>query len=341
MKKFLTLVGIFFERLKSFLIAIIVICAIMIALMSIVHNVLKIRELYIEDTSEYKNTVKINENLMNVQVSGTGEKTIVILSDFATVSPIIEYKTYVDKLSSHYRVVVIEYFGYGFSLSSETERTNNVIANEIKLALQQVGIEGKYTILANGISSLYACAYANTYADEVEKLILVDGVYPATIQEKHIKELVENEKKNSIITSYAELTGYARVLSYIKPEFFGIDKMNEHKFNKSDISLYRKMIANKYYTSTMINEIKKKTENMETLKYYQFSEYLPVTQILSKEYVDEYQKYKKDKLIEKDIEEYANDLITNSEIQNTIIVNGNKRLNLNNPDAVINQIISE
>lgn len=278
---------------------------------------------------------------MNVQVTGNGEKTIVILSDFASPSPIIEYKTYVDKLASSYKVVVIEYFGYGFSLSTKEERTSENIVNEIKTALEQCGITENYTILANGISSLYAFTYVNMYPEHVERLVLVDAVYPQTIKESYIKDYVREQKTNTIITSYVEMTGFARILSYVKPDAFGIDKMQEFGFSKSDISLYRKMIANRYYTSTMRNEIKELQENMESLKDYVLPQYLPVVQILSKEYTSEYQNYKNDKLIQKNIEEYADSIITNTEIQKVVVAEGNKKLNLYNPEAVIQAIIVE
>lgn len=335
MKKILTYISIMFDSIKSFFIVTLIILAIIIALTSIVHNIFKIREIYSEDTTGYKNFVSVDENRMNVQVTGNGEKTIVILSNFATPSPIIQYKTYVDRLSSSHRVVVIEYFGYGFSLSTKEERTSEKIAHEIKEALNQSEIDGNYTILANGMSSLYAYTYVNIYPEDVEKLVLVDAIYPETIKDNQIKTYINKQQKNAVITSYAELTGFARILSYVKPELFGIDKMKEYGFSDSDISLYRKMIANRYYTSTMKNEIKQLKENMEDLKDYKLPNYLQVIQILSSEYVKEYNNYKKG------INDYANKIITNPEIQKVVVVEGNKNLNLYNPDAVVKEIILE
>ena len=97
MKKFLnsvlTDIAIIWEIIKSFIIMTLVVIAIFTALAVIVHNVLKIREVYSEDTSGYKNLVSVDNNRMNVYVEGTGDKTIVILSNFGNPSPIIQYKT--------------------------------------------------------------------------------------------------------------------------------------------------------------------------------------------------------------------------------------------------------
>lgn len=346
MKNFLKSVivdfSIFLEILKSFLIMCLVVIAIFTALSAIVHNVFKIREIYSEDLSGYKNLVPVDNNRMNVYVEGEGDKTIVILSNFGDPSPIIQYKTYMDRLiANNYRVVVIEYFGYGYSLSTKNPRNIGFIVHEINEALSTSEITGPYTLLASGTSGLYAESYANNFPELVDRLVLVDSIYPSTIDEEYIKNKISDTKFNISITSIAEFTGYARFLSYIKPETFGIDKMQQYGFSKTDISTYRKMIANRFYTKTMRNEYKSLADNMEQFKNYAFPEYLNVTQILSNEYVNEYSKYKEEKLTNRDIKEYAESLITNSEIQKIVILGGEKdNLNLSNPDGVVNAIIN-
>ena len=339
MKNFLVSISMMLENIKGFLIAVLIIILCICTLVGVIHNLWKIKEIYEEDTTGYRNHVWVDENRMNVQVTGEGEKTIVILSDFASASPIIQYKTYVEKLAEHYKVVVVEYFGYGYSLSTKAERTCSQIAHEVKTALEQSGI-GSATILANGNSSLYAYTYANLYPEAVEKLIVVDSIYPDSINETFINKYYEEQKTNAIITSYMEATGINRILSYVKPDEFGIDKMQEYGFSEEDISLYRKMIASKYYTPTMRREAKKLMENIQTLESYELPDYLPVIQILSKEYVQEFKNYKKDKFTNKDIEEYANDIITNPEIQKVVVIDGTKNLNLSNPNKVVETILN-
>ena len=346
MKKFLnsvlTDIAIIWEIIKSFIIMTLVVIAIFTALAVIVHNVLKIREVYSEDTSGYKNLVSVDNNRMNVYVEGTGDKTIVILSNFGNPSPIIQYKTYIDRLvSNNYRVAVVEYFGYGYSLSTKNNRNIGYIVHEINEALTISGINGPYTILANGTSGIYAESYVNNFPDLVDRLVLIDSIYPETIKEEYMKKYIADRKTNITITSVAELTGYARLLSYIKPETFGIDKMKEYGFSTDDIATYRKMIASRFYTKTMRKEYKALPESMELFKDYRFPEYLNVSQILSDEYIEEYSKYKEEKLLSKDVKEYAEDLITNPEIQKIYIVEGKKdNLNLYNPDGVVNTIIN-
>lgn len=338
MKKVLDWLALMLEILKSFLIMVLVVTAIFIALSSIIHNLFRIREVYQEDAG-YKTLVSVDGNRMNVQVRGEGEKTIVILSDFGVPSPLIQYKTYVDSLASSYRVVVVEYFGYGNSLSTKLSRNNSKFVHEIITALESSNIYGPYTILANGTSSIYAYDLVSAYPENVERLVLVDPIYPKAYEEDYLKKQLEEKETNVTLTSYTGVTGFARILSYVKPDIFGIDKMQEYGFSKEDIKYYRKMIANRFYTKEMRHEMKEMAKNISDVSYYKFGEYLPVTQILTSEYVDEYKAYKKDNLITKDLEEYAEELITNSEIQKTVVIDSRKSPNIYNPTAVVEEIL--
>lgn len=138
MKKIFIAIGILWESVKSFLLALLIGMAIILSLSSIIHNVFKIREIYSEDISGYKHLVTVDDNRMNIRVTGNNsEGTVVILPDYAESSPIIRYKPYSDRLEGNYKVAVIEYFGYGYSLSTKVERTNTQIAKEIKTALSE------------------------------------------------------------------------------------------------------------------------------------------------------------------------------------------------------------
>lgn len=341
MKKVLLALGIMWENIKSFVIAIIIIVAIIIATCSIVHNVLKIKEIYVEDNSGNKNLVTVNENRMNVKIMGDGEETVVILPEFGESSPVLKYKTYAEKLSENYKVAIIEYFGYGYSLSSQDERTNYNFAKEINDALNAAKLNGPYIFIATGTSSMYAYTYANIYDNSVQKLVIIDGIYPSSIKDVYTRNYVKDLITNSSITTLAELSGYARVLSYIKPSVFHIDQMKELNYSKEDIKIYRRMIANRYYTDTMSREIKKLEENMNELQEYRYPENLKVVQILSTGYIDEVKTLNDINKTDISLESYANNMITNPDIQTVITIKGEKaNLSLDNPDEVVKTIIN-
>lgn len=341
MKKFIIALSIMWEHVKSFVLAVLIGLAIIIALCSIIHNVFKIREIYQEDRTGYKNLISVSDNRMNARTAGYGEQTVVILPDVAECSPIVRYKKYAEALSSNYKVVTLEYFGYGFSLSTKEDRNNFKFAQEIKSALDALGVPGPYIFLATGTSSMYAYTYSNLYPDDVQKLVIVDGIYPKSLEDEYTNKYVDDYMTNGKLTFFAEFTGYARILSYVSPETFHIDQMKDLGFSKSDIQLYRKMIANRYYTGSMKKEIKELKSNMQLLQNYKYPESLEVRQVLSSGYVEEVNSLIKEGLTKTKLEDYAKGLITNPSIQTVTTVEGGKsNLSFDNPQEVADLVMN-
>ena len=112
-----------------------------------------------------------NGKAMHAYVKGSGSKTIVILSGWGTKDPIDDFKTLADKLSDKFRVVILEYFGYGKS-------ANESIVNEIRTALGKLGIEALYILMPLSMSGLYCLYYASKYSEEVEGIIGLDMSLP-------------------------------------------------------------------------------------------------------------------------------------------------------------------
>ncbi|MBA4685916.1 MAG: alpha/beta hydrolase [Candidatus Galacturonibacter soehngenii] len=112
---------------------IVVILVALIIISAIVHNILKPFE-----KNKYKmgQTIEVDGGNMQAYTTGAGEKTIVLLSGLGTASPIIDFMPLAERLGKDYKVVILEYFGYGFSDSTMKERSNENIVKEIRIALQ-------------------------------------------------------------------------------------------------------------------------------------------------------------------------------------------------------------
>lgn len=341
MKKLAIALGIMWEHAKSFVLAVLIGIAIIIALCSIIHNVFKIREIYQEDRTGYKNLINVNNNRMNARTAGYGDQTVVILPDIGESSPIVRYKKYEEALSSTYKVVTLEYFGYGFSLSTKDDRTNVRFVQEIKSALDALGVSGPYIFLATGSSSMYAYTYSNLYPEDVQKLVIVDGIYPKFLENEYTNKYIDDYISNRSFTFFAEFTGYARILSYVNPQTFHIDQMKDLGFSDSDIKVYRKMIANRYYTGTMRREVEELKSNMNGLQSYKYPSYMPVKQILSSGYIEEVNDLIKEDSNKTKLEDYANELITNSSIQTVVTIDGAKsNLSFDNPLKVAEEVMN-
>ena len=219
MNKIVTRISIFFDILKDFLVAVLVTVLILAFTVGIAHNLLKINEVSGKYTGQYKKLYNAGDNrMMNVYSIGQGEKTLVILSGFGLQSPVLEYKSLANYLSTDCRVVIVEYLGYGYSLKANTERTSENIVKEVKAALTDAGISGPYTLVPHSISNVYAIKYQKMYPEDVSAIISIDGLMPNMTSESEFIEELNRTKTNVQVSSIAEFTGFARILSYVKPE---------------------------------------------------------------------------------------------------------------------------
>lgn len=335
-----------FDVIKDFLFTWGVRVLIFIFVCVILHNLAKINEISSLYTGEYKKMYPVydEENkFMNLYTVGEGSKTIVILPAFGSPSPAVEYKTLVEGLRNEYKVVVVEYFGYGYSMSMKNHpRTNENIAAEIKKVLELANISGPYVLMPHETSNVYAMYFQQAYPELVQGIVSIDGLYPAEIKDDYYKVQTTNRVSNVNITSIFELTGYERVLSYVKGDVFYIDKMKQMPdiYNKEDIKVYRNRIGSSYLSRTMVREINKLEDNMNEMKDYTYPDYLPVLEILAKDTVKKYEDAKKSGEANIDLKELAENTITNSEIQKIEEIKGDDIIQLSNPTDLLNSIRS-
>lgn len=318
-KKIFGQIWLILDSIKGFLIVIGIIFLILFMASTITHNVLRFEEISIKYTGEYKKLYSAKDGMMNVYVTGEGEETILIMSGFAVASPTLEYKSIADQLSQEYRVVIVEYPGTGFSLSTKEDRTNKNIIEEVRDALNSAEVYGPYILMPIDISNIYAMYYAENYPEEVEAIVSIDGMYPKAIKKSSFKdEYLPNYISNVRFYSIIGITGIYRWETYLEPEKYNINKLEENdSYGENEIKLYRRLVANKFLTKEMRNQIKSLEKNMKELQEYQYPEDLPVLQILFKDSITEYENRGED------LKKYATDIVTNTSIQKTRIVNGN------------------
>ena len=119
--------------------------------------------------------VQINRGKIHIRQMGCGEKTIVLLPGLGCPLPTIEFAPLMRKLSEKYTVCIIELFGYGFSDSTNTPRTNENYAEEIQETLKMAGLKPPYVLMPYSASGIYAEYYAAKYPNEIAGLILLDS----------------------------------------------------------------------------------------------------------------------------------------------------------------------
>lgn len=330
-----------FDEIKDFLFTWGIKIAVVLFICMILHNVVKMSEISSRYKGEYKKLVPVYEEenkMMNVYAIGDGPKTIVVLPGFGSQSPVIQYKTIAEGLKDEYRVVIVEYFGYGYSMSMKDHpRTNENIAAEIKKSLESYGVTGPYILMPHSTSAIYAMYFQQSYPELVQGIVSIDGKFPSEVNEEYYQKKLKEDISNINITSVFELTGFERILSYVREDIFYIKEMRKMPeiYGKEEISVYRNRIGSNYLSRTMVREINKLEDNVNQMKDYNYPDYLPVLQVLSSDTVKKYEAVKKNGEATLDLNDLADKMITNSLIQKTEVVEGDYMLQLSNPNDLI------
>lgn len=178
---------------------------------------------YSEFLGEDLKFVKVNNKKMSCYVKGSGDKTVVMLSGFGTDNPIEDFALLSDKLSDKYKIVILEYFGYGSSDITGKERTNENIVDEIRTALDKLEITPPYILMPHSMSGLYSLYYASKYPSEVSGIIGIDMSLPQKQLERwkngNFKEISQEESDGlniSLINQWNKFYFNSKELENIK-----------------------------------------------------------------------------------------------------------------------------
>lgn len=285
----------------------------LVIISAVTHNILKSIE-----KNKYKigQTINVDGKDMQAYVTGSGEKTIVLLSGLGTASPITDFMPLAERLSADYKVVILEYYGYGFSDTTKEERTNENIVNEIRSALKELEISGPYILMPHSISGVYAMYYAINYPNEVEAIIGIDESIPNQTK----------INKNINISPYLMLlniSGIVRDVTYLLPS--ADDGMNKNNYYSAEQVKLKKMATawNKANVS-VINEFNMVNANTKELYDVKYPNDLPVLSFLSKDSVDANNEWLP----------LHEEVISNAAIQKMEILNGEHYLHWTNANKI-------
>lgn len=321
-------IGVIYDTIKGIIIVLVLFFLIIFFGSSIIHNLIRVVELSNEYDGKYKNLQTAGDGMINVYSEGNGERTIVILPQFGISNPVMQYKSFADVLSSSYRVVTVEPMGYGFGLSTKTERTNQNIIKELREGLKNAKIEGPYILLTFSNSSIYADYYAREYPEEVMGIISINPMFPEELDNENFKDdYLPNYISNVKFYSVISFSGVVRWMSYLKPETFDINLMKDNSsYGDKELEVYRYLLANKFLTSTQKKELNKLQKNMEGIKDYKYASDLTTLQVFTSDYIDETTKRTEE------VGKYAMKLISNPDKQKVRSLDGELKDYLYNKD---------
>ncbi|WLR51122.1 alpha/beta hydrolase [Bacillus tianshenii] len=238
----------------------------------IIHSTYFKRKL--EQIKPYGQFVDVEDGHMHVYSMGSGEKTIVLLPGMGVGLPTADFAPLMRKLSEKYKVVIVEYFGVGFSSETSKPRTSENYVEEIRAALYQAGFKAPYVLMPHSISSVYSEHYAAKYPEEVEAIISLDGTSTAFYAEMPavIKSILP-------IAKFQQAIG---TLSFIAPLTVNKKKLLSNGYSEKEIS-EMVIFAGFSINNTLLEQMASSSEFIKQTIDLPFPESVPYFKIISKQ----------------------------------------------------------
>ena len=310
--------------LKIFIITLII----LLVLSTIVNQILfKVEK---KKYSIYGQYVEVYDKEMYLSVLGEGENTIVILPGSGCAGSTILYRPLAKKLAENNKVIIVEYFGYGFSDDTYEDRTTQNIVEETRTALKSVCIEEKYILMPHSMSGIYSLYWAMHYPEEIKAIVGLDMTVAQMEDERNInwslfeekagltKDEYYNQSWPLILNPLVKETGLMRLANsiYNKSYYDILKEYNlyseeEFKILKKEFNRYPSMAILKEYHDNMANN------NIKQLQNTKLPEYLPVLHFRATRPLEIEKEY-----LGRNTISIINETITNNEIQKIEIVEG-------------------
>lgn len=202
------------------------------------------------------NQIDIDGHKLNIYQEGSGNHTLVFLSGSGTCSPVLDFKSLYSLLSSDYKIVVVEKFGYGFSDDFNCNRDIDIILNQTRTALEKADISGPYILCPHSMSGIEALYWAQKYPDEVEAIIGLDMAVPNHYDQMKINlPLIK-------FTHFAAKIGITRWIPGISES----DAIKHGTLTENEKRLYKAIFYNRTATVSMVNEAKEIKRNAQIVK---------------------------------------------------------------------------
>lgn len=195
--------------------------------------------------------VEVNGHQMHVYSKGEGTQTLVFMSGGGTSSPVLDFKSLYSLLSPHYRIVVVEKIGYGFSDVGKVERHLPSILADTRSALDMANIQGPFVLVPHSMSGIEALYWSQQYPDEVQAIVGLDMSVPQSY------ETYEPNTFFLHLSSFAAQAGITRWFpSLADSEAIKYGTLTEH-----EKEVYRAVFYRRTATATMLNEAKAVKDN--------------------------------------------------------------------------------
>jgi len=266
---------------------------------------------------------EVFDGKMHLTIRGEGKHTIVLLPGLGVGLPSADFGPLMRKLAEHNRVVVVEYFGVGFSSASRRERTNSTYVEEIRSALEAAGLSAPYVLMPHSISNIYSEYYASRYPEEVEAIISLDGTSSAFWQ----KESAVLMKLLLPLAKVQQASGLTSILGCL---LTNRAKLRGYGFTEQeidDMTIFTGFSVN----DTLLRQIQSSVDIIEEIKDLPYPAQIPFLKIIAR---DTYQQANKQ--IKITAQDYQHQHLAKlGALARFEILEGNHFIYLNNADKIV------
>lgn len=186
---------------------------------------------------------------MNICKFGDGAHQLIVMPGSGDAEFTADMRDFAKYLRDDISLVVVTRPGYGVTEETDAEITTEYIVDSTRTALRNAGIEAPYTLMPHSMSGMYATYWEYTYPEEIDSMIFLDTINPATMED------TEEDQKQ-----------YRTPLLYQILYKLGVNR----SFNDIFVSAYRDEFTAlfnynpKEYSRSIINEMMNFNQNMRT-----------------------------------------------------------------------------
>lgn len=287
------------------------------------HHYMCSQELDKYPTPPYGERILVNGSYMVYDVKGAdNDKTIVLLPGLGSTSPVLEFKELSSALSTRYRVITIEPFGYGFSDDTVDERTVSHIASDINSLLEQIGVD-QYYLMGHSIAGIYSVYLANQKPDAVLGFIGIDPSVPHQDEYDPVPVI-----GSTFLNKVAIDLEMAKNFIGINRLIYKLSPMKEPGLTDEENEIMTYLTLNRVGNSTLQDEMDRIDSNLSKVKNLKFPETVPVLNFVASSNTE----------LMPEWEQLHRDVITETEKSKVVVLQGQHYLHQDNLENIVNGV---
>jgi len=138
--------------------------------------------------------VNVNNHKIHVYSEGNVLPILVFMSGGGTYFPVNDFSKLFSKMSSEFKIAVVEKAGYGFSEKSNVSRDIDTILYETRMALKEYDINPPYILFPHSMSGIEALYWRQKFPNEIKGIIGLDLALPTFYEIMNLNKTIKIAK---------------------------------------------------------------------------------------------------------------------------------------------------